>query len=177
MANILIARAYDSMYGGGEHKFSVVATDSSVHYVFGSGSEPFNADARINRILKFVGDNKPISVDRWLALGTANLGTYAFTTFDTELTSLDDAIESEKELIESVVVVPKLTTEEQNIIAANIDFEVNNEDLESEDAIKRHIVAMVDAAGTRDLNPWIEDWLAGEEIDDEDFDGLILERE
>lgn len=175
MANILIARAYDSMYGDGGHKFSVVATDTSVQYVFGEGKPPFDGDARVDRLLK---GSKPVGVEQWLALGKANLNTYAFTTVDTDSTVVADVVEYEQELINggSNSGTP-LTTAEQNIIAADVDFVANNEDLESEDAIKRHIAAIIDAAGTRDLNPWLDDWLAGEEIDDEDFDGLILERD
>lgn len=178
MANILIARAYDSVYGNGAHAFSVIATDTSVQYVFGEGIEPFDGAARVDRMLKNLGGFKPKGIEEWLALGTSNLSTYTFAVVDTESTDVGEVAASEQESINLASTSPRgLTTAEQNIIAADIDFVANNEDLESEDAIKRHIAAIIDAAGTRDLNPWLDDWLAGEEIDDEDFDGLILERD
>ena len=55
-------------------------------------------------------------------------------------------------------------------------FSYGESDEMPEDAEKAFIVSMIDGAGTRDLNPWLEPWLAGQTKGLDFSKGLVLNR-
>ena len=177
MANeILIARVYDSLYGRGQHLFSIVATDSGFQYVFGS-KEMFDPDKRTEMLKDSAGDSLPSDADGWLRLGATNLNSFHVVLAQPSDVSLPDTVEYEEKFIKAYENPPRpVSKKEQAIADAHSDWAAAEEDPESEDAVKRQIAAVIDAAGTRDLNPWLDDWLAGKDVDPESFGGLILER-
>lgn len=189
MADLRVVRVYDSIYGDGTHKFSVVATDSSVEYVFPKNLDLFDGKARIQSLLKR--SEKPTDVDGWLALGLKNFESFSAqgVSLPTDITNAKKAIAAEKAEIDNEEVnsrVPLLTPSEQRIAKASNDLLATDPDFEEfaeggseelpEESMKAHIAGMIDAAGTRDLNPWLEPWLNGE-LEDLDFSqGLVLSR-
>jgi hypothetical protein len=46
----------------------------------------------------------------------------------------------------------------------------------SEESQKQFVTALIDSAGTRDLNPWLEPWLAGDTSGDFS-QGLVISRD
>ena len=189
MADLKVVRVYDSIYGDGAHKFSVVATDSSVEYVFPKDLDLFDGKSRIQNLLKRF--EKPTDVDGWLSLGLKNFESFIAKNviIPAEVKNVKKAIAAEKAVIDDKDInfrVPLLTPSEQRITQASNDLLAIDPDFEefaegiseelSEESMKAHIAGMIDAAGTRDLNPWLEPWLNGE-LEDLDFSqGLVLSR-
>lgn len=190
MAKIKVVRLYDSVYGNGGHKFSIVASDTSVRYVFPDGAEAFDSVERINRILDSRRGKKPNTVDEWLDVALTNLNSYVAkeVNTDTPPKTVKAAVETEKSELNSPENSPakKLSLAEQKMNNAAESFMSDNDfadwahgvsDELPEDAEKALIVSMVDAAGTRDLNPWLEPWLRGEDTSGFDMSkGLILRK-
>lgn len=178
MANVKVARAYDSMYGAGNHAFSVIATDKWVEYVFPDGAPLFDADKQVDRLLSFVGDRKPTTSADWIRLGTSNFGTYTFSIVDMGETSLKEVVSAEKERLDKQIVsYENYKVSDQNIEKVVTDFYAKYPDGEApESAMMKYLADLIDAAGTRDLNPWLDEWLETGEYDEEDFDGIILDR-
>lgn len=189
MADLKVVRVYDSIYGDGAHKFSVVATDSSVEYIFPKDLDLFDGKSRIQNLLKRF--EKPTDVDGWLSLGLKNFESFSAKNviIPAEVKNVKKAIAAEKAVIDDKDInfrVPLLTPSEQRITQASNDLLAIDPDFEefaegiseelSEESMKAHIAGMIDAAGTRDLNPWLEPWLNGE-LEDLDFSqGLVLSR-
>jgi len=190
MAQIKVVRLYDSIYGNGGHKFSIVASDSSVRYVFPDNAEAFDGTERINRILKSIKDSKPSNTDEWLDVALTNLNSYVTkeVTPDTPLKTVKAAVETEKAELNNPDNVPvkNLSLPEQQMTTAAESFMTDPEfeswatgetDELPEDAGKALILSMIDAAGTRDLNPWLEPWLRGEDISGFDMsNGIVLRK-
>jgi hypothetical protein len=188
MADIKVVRLYDSIYGNGSHVFSVIASDSSVRYIFPEGQEAFDGNERVNTIIGFLDGNKPTTTDAWLNIALYNLNSYVAKDLVTEkpLKSVKEAASQEmKELksLQSEGSGLKLSEQKMNIAAdtllADPDFEAfaygYSQDL-PEEAEKAWILSMIDAAGTRDLNPWLEPWLKGETKELDFSNGLVLRR-
>ena len=189
MANLKVVRVYDSIYGDGTHKFSVVATDSSVEYVFPKDLDLFDGKSRVKNLLKRF--EKPSDVDGWLSLGLKNFESFSArnVTIPAEIKDVKKAVAAEKTVIDDKEIkskVPLLSPLEQRITQASNDLLATDSNFEefaegiseelSEESMKAHIAGMIDAAGTRDLNPWLEPWLNGE-LEDLDFSqGLVLSR-
>lgn len=188
MPNIKVVRLHDSIYGDGGHSFSVVASDSSARYVFPSGQEPFDGNERINKIIDFRGGTKPTSVEGWLSVALSNLDSYAAEDYAPEqpYKSVKDAVNSEQKALEEKSSGSSgLGRAEQrmNIAADNMladpeieAFSYGQLDSMSDDSEKAFIASMIDAAGTRDLNPWLEPWLAGDTENMDFSKGLVLNR-
>jgi len=188
MAEIKVVRLYDSIYGNGGHKFSIVASDSSVRYVFPEGREPFDGTQRTNKIIEVRGGITPKTVVGWLDIALFNLNSYIAKEFTPEkpFKSVKEAINQElKELKTDFSQQSGLKPSEQkmNIAADTLledpEFEAfayGETDSISEDAEKAWILSMIDAAGTRDLNPWLEPWLAGQTEGLDFSKGLVLNR-
>jgi hypothetical protein len=190
MAQIKVVRLYDSIYGNGGHKFSIVASDSSVRYVFPDNAEAFDSTERINRILKSRKDSKPSNTDEWLDVALTNLNSYVAkeVTSDTPPKTVKAAVETEKAELNNPENIPvkNLSLPEQQMNNAADSF-MTDPEFESwatgesnelpEDAEKALILSMVEAAGTRDLNPWIDAWVRGEDISGFDMsNGLVLRK-
>ena len=188
MANIKVVRMYDSIYGNGSHVFSIIASDSSVRYVFPEGQEAFDGNERVNTIIDFLGGEAPSSVDSWLNIALYNLNSYLAkeVVYEKPLKSVKEAASQEaKELKTSSPMNSglKLSEQKMNIAAdtllADPDFEAfaygETDDL-PEEAEKAWILSMIDAAETRDLNPWLEPWLKGETEGLDFSNGLVLRR-
>jgi len=189
MANLKVVRVYDSIYGDGTHKFSVVATDSSVEYVFPKDLDLFDGKSRVKNLLKRF--EKPSDVDGWLSLGLKNFESFSArnVTIPAEIKDVKKAVAAEKTVIDDKEIkskVPLLSPIEQRITQASNDLLATDPNFEEfaegiseelpEESMKAHIAGMIDAAGTRDLNPWLEPWLNGE-LEDLDFSqGLVLSR-
>jgi hypothetical protein len=190
MAQIKVVRLYDSIYGSGGHKFSIVASDSSVRYVFPDNAEAFDSTERINRIIKSRKDSKPSNIDEWLDVALTNLNSYVAkeVTSDTPPKTVKAAVENEKTELNNPEKIPvkNLSLPEQQMNNAADSFMTDPEfeswangetDELPEDAEKALILSMVEAAGTRDLNPWIDAWVRGEDISGFDMsNGLVLRK-
>jgi hypothetical protein len=188
MANIKIVRLIDSMYGNGAHSFSIIASDTSARYIFPEGQEAFDGAERISRIIEARGGVKPTTVNGWLNVALFNLNSYVAEEifFDKPYKTVKDAVNSEqKALKERNLGSTGLRKSEQkmNIAADTLlsdpDFEAfsyGESDEMPEDAEKAFIVSMIDGAGTRDLNPWLEPWLAGQTEGLDFSKGLVLNR-
>lgn len=189
MADLKVVRVYDSIYGDGTHKFSVIATDSSVEYVFPENLDLFDGKSRVQSLLNRF--EKPTDVNGWLSLGLKNFESFSVrnVAIPAEVNDLKKAVAAEKAAIADKEVnskVPALTPTEQRMAQASNDLLAIDPDFEefaeggseelSDESMKAHIAGMIDAAGTRDLNPWLEPWLSGE-LEDLDFSqGLVLSR-
>lgn len=188
MANIKIVRLIDSMYGNGAHSFSIIASDTSVRYVFPEGQEAFDGADRISRIIEARGGVKPTTVNGWLNVALFNLNSYVAeeVVIDKPYKTVKDAVNSEqKALKERSLGSTGLRKSEQrmNIAADTLlsdpefeAFSYGESDEMPEDAEKAFIVSMIDGAGTRDLNPWLEPWLAGQTEGLDFSKGLVLNR-
>ena len=187
MANIKVVRLSDSIYGDGKHSFSIVASDTSVRYVFPEGQEPFDGVDRVNRIIEARGGVKPTSVNGWLDVALFNLGSYVPSEVVPEkpFKTLKDAVNKEQVALKEPSGVSKLLPSEQKMaIAGDImmsdpafeAYSVGESDEVPEDAEKAFILSMIDAAGTRDLNPWLEPWLNGQTEGLDFSKGLVLNR-
>jgi len=190
MANIKVVRLYDSIYGDGGHKLSIVASDNSVRYIFPDNAEAFDGTERINRILDSRKGSKPSNTDEWLDVALTNLNSYVAkeVTPDTPLKTVKAAVDTEKTELNSTENVPArdISLSEQKMNNAADSF-MTDPSFESwatgetdelpEDAEKALILSMVDAAGTKDLNPWIDAWVRGEDISGFDMsNGLVLRK-
>ena len=190
MAQIKVVRLYDSIYGNGGHKLSIVASDSSVRYVFPENAEAFDSVERINRIVDSRREGKPSNVDEWLDVALTNLNSYVAKEVNTDKPpkTVKAAVETEKSELNNPDNVPvknlSLPEQKMNNAAESFmsdpdfaDWAYGESDELPEDAEKALIVSMVDAAGTRDLNPWLEPWLRGEDISGFDTSkGLVLRK-
>lgn len=187
MANIKVVRLNDSIYGDGKHSFSIVASDTSVRYVFPEGQESFDGTDRVNRIIEARGSVKPTTVNGWLDIALFNLSSYVASEVEPEkpYKTVKDAVNQEQKALKEPLGVSGLRPSEQkmNIAAdtmlADPSFEaysIGESDTVSEDAEKAFIFSMIDAAGTRDLNPWLEPWLAGQTEGLDFSKGLVLNR-
>jgi hypothetical protein len=187
MANIKVVRLRDSIYGDGKHSFSIVASDTSVRYVFPEGQESFDGTDRVNRIIEARGGIKPTTVNGWLGIALFNLNSYVASEFESEkpYKTVKDAVNQEQKALKEPSGVSGLRLSEQKMnIAADImlsdpgfeAYSTGGSDTISEDAEKAFIFSMIDAAGTRDLNPWLEPWLAGKTEGLDFSKGLVLNR-
>jgi hypothetical protein len=187
VANIKVVRLNDSIYGDGKHSFSIVASDTSVRYVFPEGQESFDGTDRVNRIIEARGSVKPTTVNGWLDIALFNLSSYVASEVEPEkpYKTVKDAVNQEQKALKEPLGVSGLRPSEQkmNIAAdtmlADPSFEaysIGESDTVSEDAEKAFIFSMIDAAGTRDLNPWLEPWLAGQTEGLDFSKGLVLNR-
>jgi hypothetical protein len=187
MANIKVVRLSDSIYGDGKHSFSIVASDTSVRYVFPEGQESFDGADRVNRIIEARGGVKPTTVNGWLGVALFNLNSYVASEIepDKPYKTVKDAVNQEQKALKEPSGVSGLRPSEQKMnIAADIMLEepefhaysIGESDAISEDAEKAFIFSMIDAAGTRDLNPWLEPWLAGQTEGLDFSKGLVLNR-
>ncbi len=187
MANIKVVRLSDSIYGDGKHSFSIVASDTSVRYVFPEGQESFDGADRVNRIIEARGGVKPTTANGWLNIALFNLNSYVASEVQPEkpYKAVKDAVNQEQKVLKEPSGVSGLRLSEQKMnIAADIMLEdpdfhaysIGESDTISEDAEKAFIFSMIDAAGTRDLNPWLEPWLAGQTEGLDFSKGLVLNR-
>ena len=187
MANIKVVRLSDSIYGDGAHSLSIVASDTSVRYVFPEGQESFDGADRVNRIIEARGGVKPTTANGWLNIALFNLSSYVASEVEPEkpYKTVKDAVNQEQKALKEPLGVSGLRPSEQkmNIAAdtmlADPSFEaysIGESDTVSEDAEKAFIFSMIDAAGTRDLNPWLEPWLAGQTEGLDFSKGLVLNR-
>jgi hypothetical protein len=187
MANIKVVRLSDSIYGDGAHSLSIVASDTSVRYVFPEGQEAFDGADRVNRIIEARDGVKPTTVNGWLGVALFNLNSYVASEMEPEkpYKTVKDAVNQEQKALKEPLGVSGLRPSEQKMnIAADIMLEdpdfhaysIGESDAISEDAEKAFIFSMIDAAGTRDLNPWLEPWLAGKTEGLDFSKGLVLNR-
>jgi hypothetical protein len=187
MANIKVVRMNNSIYGDGKHSFSIVASDTSARYIFPEGQEAFDGAERISRIIEARGGVKPTTVNGWLVVALFNLNSYVASENEPEkpYKTVRDAVNQEQKALKEPSGVSGLRLSEQKMnIAADIMLEdpdfhaysIGESDTISEDAEKAFIFSMIDAAGTRDLNPWLEPWLAGKTEGLDFSKGLVLNR-
>lgn len=188
MANIKVVRLNDSMYRAGGHSFSVVASDSSVRYVFPDGQEAFDGADRVNRIIDARGGVKPTTVEGWLDVALFNLSSYVAEEVvpDKPYKTVKDAVNSEQKAFKDRELGStglRKTEQKMNIAADTLltdpafeAFSYGESDELPVDAEKAFITSMIDAAGTRDLNPWLEPWLAGKTEGLDFSKGLVLNK-
>jgi hypothetical protein len=159
-------------------------------------------ELRIERLIQRFG--KPSDADGWIRLALNNTGSFytGQVQIPAGITTVEQVVAMEAEELGSLPdplgasagfpvtrkasnTVSKSTAPDPAGLAAEKQLADDPEfnawahgqtDFLSEDSEKRFIEEMIDAAGTRDLNPWLDDWLAGREIPEGAFDGLVLHR-
>jgi hypothetical protein len=202
-SNLVCVRMFD-MYRN-THNYSLVANDEKVVFVSRPSMQESNQSSherRIERLMQRFG--APTDADGWIRLALHNTGSFytgqvqipvGISTVEQliameaeELGSLPDPLGSfagfpvtrKASNLGSKSTAPDLAGRAADKQLAD-DPEFNEwahgkTDFLPEDSEKRFIQEMIDAAGTRDLNPWLDDWLAGREIPEGAFDGLVLHR-
>ena len=187
MANIKVVRLNDSIYGNGKHSFSIVASDTSVRYIFPEGQEAFDGADRVSRIIEARGGVKPTTVNAWLDVALFNLNSYVASEVEPEnpYKAVKDAVNQEQKALKEPLGVSGLRPSEQKMnIAADTmmsdpgfeAYSTGESENISEEAEKAYIFSMIEAAGTKDLNPWLEPWLAGQTEGLDFSKGLVLNR-
>ena len=195
----LVARAYSSSskdYEYGYHKFSIIATKNSVKHVYPNSKDESKWDKRVERLVKNLEIDRPTSPEGWMDVATRNMGTTEFTILETEdsVTSLGQAVKNERSslldaqknknnrapkygktnemLMRELSKLEDLVAEDPELLAF-----LNGEDVETiPQGYKEYIKFLVEQAGTEDLNPWLEPWVAGETENLDFSNGLILDR-
>ena len=202
-SNLVCVRMYDIFTN--RHNYSLAANDEKVVYVSRPSMQETNQlrhERRIDRLAQRFGT--PTDADGWIRLALHNTGSFytGQVQIPSEISSLEQVIAMEaRELgslpdplgpfagfpvtrkgsnLEVKSTAPDLAGQAaEKQLADDPEFNAwahGQTDFLPEDSEKRFIEEMVDAAGTRDLNPWLEDWLAGREIPEGAFDGLVLHR-
>jgi hypothetical protein len=183
---IKVARVFDSIYGRGNHVFSVVATNKSAEYVYPKDMPSSFDKKRIDRIIAQKGFRTPTTPSGWLEVALTNTGSYSVSTVTLDpkkIKSGKAAISAEKEILNSIdsnYVPPtnqSINSSMDELLAKDPEIEKSmdsSQETLSEQGMKRFIETMVDAAGTRDENPWLEGWLAGDNSNLEDLSGRVV---
>jgi len=194
--SVAVLRAYspeeNNLYGN-NHSFSIVVTDTSVKYVFNNEKQEKQYDQRIERILKILNIEKPKKIEQWLDVVTFNMGDIKFTYEELDISAKKSinlerkTLEALKEEVQSFEGIyskrgQSLMRESMvyNELAASdpefVKF-VNGEEMdEVPQSYKEYIQFLIQEAGTEDLNPWLDAWMNGEDIDDLDLSrGVVLD--
>jgi hypothetical protein len=196
----LIARAYSpterSPYTR-THIFSIVASDNSVKYVFADKKRETKWDKRAEQLVKTLRIERPSTSQEWIDVATRNMGSTEFVLLESEesIGSLAEAVKNErKSLTDSLEKrqtksskfnkAGEMATREglklDELLYENPDMHpfLSGEDVEEfPQGFKEYIKFLVQQAGTEDLNPWLEPWVAGETENLDFSNGLILYRD
>jgi len=196
----LVARAYSSSskdYEYGYHRFSIIASKNSVKHVYPNSKDEAKWDKRVERLIKDLEIDRPTSSEGWLDVATRNMSTIEFTVLETEdsVTSLSQAVKNERSslldaqknkefrapkygkademLMRELSKLEDLVVEDPELVAF-----LNGDDVEAvPQGFKEYIKFLVEQAGTEDLNPWLESWVAGDTENLTPTNGLILYRD
>jgi hypothetical protein len=196
----LIARAYSpterSPYTR-THIFSIVASDNSVKYVFSDKKRETKWDKRAEQLVKTLRIERPSSAQEWIDVATRNMGSTEFVLLESEesIGSLAEAVKNERKSLTDSLEKRQTKSSKFNkademaaregskldeLLYENPDLHpfLGGEDVEDfPQAYKEYIKFLVEQAGTKDLNPWLEPWLAGDTENLDFSNGLVLYRD
>lgn len=197
----LVARAYNSSDKGqpltSHHIFSIVASKNSVKYVFPDQKKEARWDKRAEQVVKSLGIERPDTPEGWLDVATQNMGVVEFVLLQAEdsIGSLTEAVKNErkslvdsKEKVQTKSPIYSKVNEMMMREAGKLEELMENDpELEAflrgdevgevPQSYKEYIKFLIEQAGTEDLNPWLEPWLAGD-IENMDLsNGLVLYRD
>jgi hypothetical protein len=195
----LVARAFNSSekdLTSSHHIFSIVASKNSVKHVYPNKKDEAKWDKRVERLVKDLKIDRPNNSETWLDLATRNMSTTEFVLLETEdsISSLSEAVKNERKALEESKkgrdskaprydkadeMAMRELSKLEDLMADDPELEafLNGEDVkEIPQGYKEFIKFLVQQAGTEDLNPWLEPWLAGETENLNFNNGLVLDR-
>ena len=176
---IKIIRAYDMM--SNRHTFSIVATDKGFSYVFADPKKVmFDSKKRSKMLIERLGgDTKNLTVDDYLAISTAGLGQFYFSSPIEEL-SEKMAIKSEKLHLEKDMENRNGVDKNRSLAVASDDIDQVLYDhpelyaqLETDDpdqeitasGMTELIFAALGGVDPNGPNAWLLDYMDGQEAD------------
>jgi hypothetical protein len=196
----LIARAYSPAERSpftSSHIFSIVASDKSVRYVFADQKRETKWGKRTEQLVKTLRIDRPSTAQEWLNVATRNMGTTEFILLESEdsIGSLSEAVKNERKSLNDSLEKRQTKSSKFNkadetaaregskldeLLYENPDLHpfLGGEDVEDfPQAYKEYVKFLVEQAGTKDLNPWLDPWLAGETENLDFSNGLVLYRD
>jgi hypothetical protein len=176
---IKIIRAYDMV--SNRHTFSIVATDNGFSYVFADPKKVmFDSKKRSKMLIeRFGGNAKNLTVDDYLAISTAGLGQFYFSSPIEEL-SEKTAVKSEKLHLEKDMENRNGVDKNRSLAVASDDIDQVLHDypklhaqLESNDpdqeitasGMTELIFAALGGVDPNGPNAWLLDYMDGQEAD------------
>ena len=195
----LVARAYSPSNNSpylNHHKFSIVASDNSLKHVFPDSNEEAKWGKRVETLIKNLKIQRPTAAEAWINLARKNMTTVEFKLLETEesISSFSQAVENERKLLlkareDKRLKAPKYSKSNEMLMREVFKIEelvAEDSELESflngdevgamPQGYKEYIKFLIQQAGTEDLNPWLEPWLAGESGNLDFSNGIILDR-
>lgn len=187
MENLKVLRVYDEDKSRNKHLVSIVATDKKAKFVFPGNINLFDGEEAIASYLDTSGMKPPTTATEWANLAFYLLGPYAVQevparedifTFEAAVAAENNAFKrsgGSSEMLSQTAV----TSAMQDLLNSNAEinaFSHGEAGSLSPESQKQFITSLIDSAGTRDLNPWLEPWLAGQTEGLDFSEGLVLNR-
>jgi hypothetical protein len=188
MENLKVLRVFDEVDSTNKHLISIVASNKKAKFVFPNNISLFNGEEAITSFLEKSGMKPPTNATEWANLAFYLLGPYKVQevpankdifTFEAAVAVEHNALKrsgSSSEMLSQTAVTSAI----QDLTNSNVEFNAfsyGETDVLSGESQKQFITSIIDAAGTRDLNPWLEPWLAGSTEDLDFSKGLVLNRD
>jgi hypothetical protein len=187
MENLKVLRVFDQGESSIQHLVSIVATDEKARFVFPNNVSLFDGEEAIASYLETSGMKPPTTATEWANLAFYLLGPYGVQEVPAreEIFTFEAAVAAENNVLKQVggfsqmLSQTDLTSGMQDLLNSNAEinaFAHGESGTLSEESQKQFVTALIDSAGTRDLNPWLEPWLAGDTSGDFS-QGLVISRD